>query len=42
MHNIEICAKDGLSGKDFAASALNFYDRTIIEEASSMAGSLLN
>lgn len=41
MHKMEKCAKDELSGKDFATSALNFHDKTIIENESSMAGSLL-
>lgn len=41
MHKIEKCAKDGLSEKDFATSALNFRDKTILEKESSMAGSLL-
>lgn len=41
MHSTEKCAKDGLSGKDFATSALNFHDKTIIEEERSVAGSLL-
>lgn len=41
MHTTEKCAKDGLSGKDFAASALNFHDKTIIEKESGVAGSLL-
>jgi len=41
MPEVEKCAKDGLFGKDFATSALNFHDKTIIEKESSMAGSLL-
>lgn len=31
IHKIEKCAKDGLTGKDTATCALNFYDKSIIE-----------